>query len=121
MYSNCLLEAIKAKIKDPKNVKIDYMPRTLNRGRGHFLWINYKEEKVYHYHAQDTKPFWNRPLFNGKLKVMELRVYEGFILKTLYDNNYSVEKAFRYTKKHRLHITKADVEEYFYYEKNPLD
>lgn len=113
MRSNCLIEAIKAKIKAPKDVKIDYIPSNLNNGRLHFTWINYKEEKAYHYQAPDERNFLSRPLFNGKLKVMELRVYEGFILHKLYKNGFSVDKAYRYIKKHQLRITKADVEEYF--------
>lgn len=37
MYSNCLFEAIKAKIKDPKNVQIIYLPSRLNVYKGcHF-------------------------------------------------------------------------------------
>ena len=41
-YSNCLLEAIKAKLKNPKNVKVLYIPRGFNTGNqfGHFVWTN---------------------------------------------------------------------------------
>ena len=41
-YSNCLLEAIKAKLKNPKNVKILYIPRGFNVGDtwGHFIWTD---------------------------------------------------------------------------------
>lgn len=40
MYSNCLIEALKAKIKDPKNVTIHTFPAKVN-GHGifpHFWW-----------------------------------------------------------------------------------
>ncbi len=41
MYSNCLFEAIKAKLKDPKNVQIIFLPQRLNIYKGcHFLWID---------------------------------------------------------------------------------
>ena len=50
-YSNCLLEALKAWIKDPKNVKIIFLPKKWNSDRRHFLWI--KDGKVYHYEAID--------------------------------------------------------------------
>ena len=39
MYSNCLVEAIKAKIKDPKAVRIIYLPKKWNNGARHFMWI----------------------------------------------------------------------------------
>lgn len=31
MYSNCLVEAIKAKIKDPKAVRIIYLPKKVEQ------------------------------------------------------------------------------------------
>ena len=38
-YSNCLLEAIKAKLKNPKNVKVLCIPRGFNIDDGvHFIW-----------------------------------------------------------------------------------
>lgn len=38
-YSNCLIEAIKAKLKDWKNVRILYIPNHFNISRGgHFVW-----------------------------------------------------------------------------------
>lgn len=36
MYSNCLFEAIKAKIKDPKNVQIRLIPPSINNWNLHF-------------------------------------------------------------------------------------
>ena len=45
MKSNCLFEAIKAKIKDPKNVKIHRFPITLNNNQLHFYWINESENR----------------------------------------------------------------------------
>lgn len=117
MYSNCLIEAAKAWIKDPIHIKLDYIPSYLNNGRLHFFWINYKNDFVYHYEALDLRPFWSRPLFQGKLKRMERRIYEGFVLHMLYDRGYSTKKAYSYVKRHRLPISEADIEEYFYYEK----
>ena len=40
MYSNCLFEAIKAKIKDPKNVHIHILSPKLNNGDFHIYWYD---------------------------------------------------------------------------------
>ena len=45
MYSNCLIEAIKAKVRDPKAVRIIYLPKKWNNGVRHFMWV--KNDKVY--------------------------------------------------------------------------
>ena len=66
-YSNCLAEALKAWIKDPKNVKIIYLPKKWNHGAKHFLWV--KGGKVYHYEARNQN--------NRKLFIISLRFRHG--------------------------------------------
>lgn len=39
-YSNCLIEAIKAKVKDPFRIKIMYVPPKGNGIIGHFMWTD---------------------------------------------------------------------------------
>ena len=78
-YSNCLVEALKAWIKDPKNVKIIYLPKKWNNGAKHFLWV--KGGKVYHYEARNQN---NRKLFfRGVYKEQDLDAFEAFILHRL--------------------------------------
>jgi len=78
-YSNCLIEALKAWIKDPKNVKIIYLPKKWNNDRRHFLWL--KNDKVYHYEALDKN---NKKLFfKGTYKEQDLNTFEAFILHRL--------------------------------------
>lgn len=78
-YSNCLVEALKAWIKDPKNVKIIYLPKKWNHGAKHFLWV--KGGKVYHYEARNQN---NRKLFfKGIYKEQNLDTFEAFILHIL--------------------------------------
>lgn len=79
MYSNCLFEALKAKIKDPKNVHIIYLPKKWNRGNLHFYWI--KGEDIFHY----TNPKYNRTkiLFKGTIKKENFETFEAFILRSL--------------------------------------
>lgn len=70
MYSNCLFEAIKAKIKDPKNVQIIYLPSRLNVYKGcHFMWTDKSSEEdvlfEFIYPADNKKH--NRFLFKGNI------------------------------------------------------
>ena len=78
-YSNCLIEALKAWIKDPKNVKIIYLPKKWNYGARHFLWI--KNDKVYHYEALNSNN--NKLFFKGTYKEQDLSTFEAFILHRL--------------------------------------
>lgn len=75
MYSNCLFEALKAKLKDPKHVQIIHLPRSWNDGHSHYLWI--KDNQVYHFEAQGKHL---RFFFKGKLKSQSLEAFESFIL-----------------------------------------
>lgn len=108
MYSNCLFEALKAKIKNPKNVHIDYIPPKFNHGFFHFFW---KEgDYVYHYTENTRKP---RILFNGVFRKSQLNVWESCIVKNLMRHNCSVEYIKKFVKKHRFQIIKeTDVEEF---------
>ena len=36
-YSNCFIEAVKAKLRDPKNNHIIYLTPEINRGLWHFF------------------------------------------------------------------------------------
>lgn len=76
-YSNCLIEAIKAKIRNPKNVKVHFIRPCLNNGHIHFYWI--EDDGVYQYgHKQPIK---NPILFEGKVRLhcratLEERLYK---------------------------------------------
>lgn len=54
MMSNCLFEAVKAKLKNPKNVKILYWTPAMNNGRWHFLWRNLKDNTISHFERYPT-------------------------------------------------------------------
>lgn len=101
-YSNCLIEAIVAWMKDPKNVKIIYLPKKWNNGRRHFLWI--KGDKVYHYEAKNKN---NRKLFfSGIYKEQDLDTFEAFILRRL-SFNPDIDKKIVAKKLHLPSIDKA--------------
>lgn len=66
MYSNCLFEAVKAKLKNFKYVRIIPLPILLNRNRTHFLWI--KDKKIYQYVYDENKKHRNPYFFEGFVK-----------------------------------------------------
>lgn len=78
MISNCLIEAIKAKIKDPKNTRIIYLYPKINTGFWHFLWV--KDGKVRHF--EDLKGMEGRGLlFKGEYKEQDFESFEAFVLR----------------------------------------
>lgn len=87
MYSNCLIEAVKAKIKDLKAVRIIYLPKKWNNGTRHFMWV--KGDKVYHYTHEESEK--GSLLFKGFIKEQDLETFEAFILRRL-GYNWDVDK-----------------------------
>ena len=89
MYSNCLLEAIKAKIKDPKNVHIFLLPKEVNDCM-HFMW---KKGNYYYQSTIIGKRHCNLLLHPQKIKCTENYIFEGFVLKYLeFQNTETKEK-----------------------------
>lgn len=76
--SNCLIEALKAKLKDPLNVKIISPKKEWNGGYRHFYWV--KKDKVFHYEAKDENTSF---LFQGRLKEQSMSTFESFWLRKL--------------------------------------
>lgn len=113
MYSNCLFEAIKAKLKDPKNVKIDYVSPKINDGHFHFYWIDRNEKRVYDYKNPKSKSY-NHLLFCGTVSTSKLEIFEAFILHKCYKNNLTIDETIKYAKKHHLPFKKDDVELYYW-------
>lgn len=111
MYSNCLFEALKAKIKDPKNVKVLLIPPSINQGRIHFCWS--LEDRIYHY--TDTTNKKNQIWFSGKLKNYDKRYFEGLIIMRMYNAKYSIKRAVKTAKKLGLKTcTSALMKQSFY-------
>lgn len=71
-YSNCLIEAIKAKIRHPIKIKIKYIPARLNEVFcPHLMWHD----------GEYTYDFWAY----GHLKPYQILWYKGRIRKNEYD------------------------------------
>lgn len=82
--SNCLLEAVKAKLRNWKDVKIIYIPSWLNPNRkhpNHFLWINKKTNLCYEFTT--LKPFnqYKLPLtfMRGCISVHSIKYYNDYM------------------------------------------
>ena len=87
-YSNCLIEAIKAKIKDPKHVKLLFIPKKYNEHNSisfHCFWM--KDDIVYDFRAEsfNKKHLWQLFLFKGHIRANEKKYYER-IMRELTDN-----------------------------------
>lgn len=111
MYSNCLFEAIKAKIKDPKNVYIFRVPKRFGGGATHFMWYDSKTSKYYHSVAIDKdahKKFFRKLWHNQKLKEVEETYFNAFILERLKIHGFSVKKVKKAAKKMHLRILKIN-------------
>ena len=78
-YSNCFIEAVKAKLRDPKNTHIIYVTPEINRGLWHFFWV--KNDKVYQF--EDLKGEEGRAfIFKGRYKEDDMDTFEAFILRS---------------------------------------
>lgn len=70
-YSNCLLEALKAKIKDPKRVKLTYLPPTVNECFcPHWLWSD--GEHDYDFGVERYLKWYERIWFKGHIRQRSL-------------------------------------------------
>ena len=88
MFSNCLIESIKAKIKN-KDVKIFLLPSDINNGFHHFFWSD--NENIYHFTSKNIHKC--QLFFNGEIKTYNKRAFEGLVLTKMFKANYSIKKA----------------------------
>lgn len=74
MISNCLFEEVKAKLRNPQNVKIHYFLRDLREGNSilpHFWWS--EKGKSFHFKktSNSKQPFWSKV----KYRIMTLKLF----------------------------------------------
>ena len=106
-YSNCLVEALVAKVADWNNVNIRLYPLELNNNKIHFYWTS--GDEYFHYtHKNKNERF----LFKGETKSYRKGFFEGSLLSKMY-NNVTIEQAVKLSKKYRLPFTKDDIEDYY--------
>lgn len=89
-YSNCLLEAIKAKIKNPK-IKIMYLPAFLNEVPcPHWMWLD--EEGEHDFHYKGYLPWYKWVWHKGCIRTVHRGCYKGCISQMIEKKYYKGEK-----------------------------
>nr|DAD55880.1 MAG TPA: hypothetical protein [Bacteriophage sp.] len=89
-YSNCLFEAIKAKIKNPK-IKIMYLPVFLNKVPcPHWMWLD--EEGEHDFHYKGYLPWWKWIWHKGHIRTVHRGCYKGCIDQMIEKKYYKGEK-----------------------------
>ena len=77
-YSNCLMEAIKAKLRLGKEIKIIHVKS--NNGLHHWMWHDMKDGNIYDFQQLDEVKHWHNLLwFRGKIRIRPYAVYERWI------------------------------------------
>lgn len=118
--SNCLFEALKAKLKDPRHIKIGYLPPAINDGRFHFWWINESEGKVYHFRQDDDRKKETPFFFSGSTCRNDFDVFQDFVVRKCFYAGKNVQETQRYGRKAGLNIPIEDIEVDFY-ARAPID
>jgi hypothetical protein len=81
-YSNCLIEALKAKIKWGKQVKIIYIPSWKNEVFcPHFMWHDLTNDTIKDFHAEYgyVEKWYNLFWFKGHIRCRPYSVYERWL------------------------------------------
>lgn len=77
MYSNCLFETLKAKLKEPKTVHIKMLPgKFRNNIFPHFYWI--KDNYAYDFRSEKKHRKYQVILFKGAIHKCRQDIYENF-------------------------------------------
>lgn len=97
MISNCLIEAIKAKIKDPVNVHIHVLSPRLNDGELHIYWFDDKDNHIYHFTYLDENSC--SLLFKGKISCHNVKIFESKLYSRMNALKWSVEQQKSYAIK----------------------
>lgn len=100
-YGNCLMNALLAKIKNWKEIKIVFLSRKITGKQFHVVWINLKNNTVSHYvrNSKGGNLIW----YKGRIKTVSKEVYDRFIASRI--------KELLYVKEQMLHL-KYDTSNY---------
>lgn len=82
-WSNCFIEAIRAKIKHGKEVEIIHLPARDNEIYcTHWMWHDLVDNKVYDFHSiNDHDHWWNFIIFKGYIRVRPYEIWERWLSK----------------------------------------
>lgn len=98
MISNCLFEAVKAKLKDPRNVRIHYIPAKLNNGHIHFYWYDFADQSVRQFTHKINENV-NGFLFKGETGSFNIKLFESRMYAKMKENGWSEDKQRNYANK----------------------
>ena len=88
-YSNCLIEVIKAKIKNPK-IKVMYLPAFLNDVYcPHWMWLDENGEHDFHYSGY--LKWYKRIWYKGEIRTVHKGCYKKCINQMI-DYKYYLNK-----------------------------
>jgi hypothetical protein len=74
-YSNCLIEALKAKLKNPRKVKITFIPKS-EKGSCHFMWSD--GEHDYDFGVERDIKWYEVLWFKGEIRKRSLGFNEKY-------------------------------------------
>lgn len=82
-WSNCLIEAIRAKVKNSKEIKIIHLPARDNEIYCvHFMWHDLRDNMIYDFHSiNDHDYWWNFILFKGYIRKRPYKIWERWLSK----------------------------------------
>lgn len=85
-YSNCLIEALKAKLKNP-SVKILYIPAFLNEVPcPHWMWLD--EEGEHGFHCSGHLPWYKWMWHKGKIRTVPRGYYKECVSQMIEKKYY---------------------------------
>ena len=88
-YSNCLIEAVRAKFKDPDHIKIIVIKPHIISKTLHIAWTD--GEYFYHAYNQNHK-WWNRYLYKPTFKKVPFIVFEALVCDKLKGESAEFQK-----------------------------
>ncbi len=83
-WSNCFIEAIKAKIKYGEEIKVIHLKAKENEVYcPHWVWHDLRDNNVYDFHAPAPyhEHWWNFLLFKGSIRIRPYSIWEKWLAK----------------------------------------
>lgn len=78
-YSNCLLEAIKAKIKYKNEIKLIFIPPQHSEKADifpHWLWLDTKDGNIYDFHRSEKIKWYQMLWWRGYIRIQPKQVFD---------------------------------------------
>ena len=110
-YSNCLIEALKAKLKDWRHIRLIVIGKGLQTRSHHFAWTD--GEYYYHSYSQNPK-WWTRYWYKPTIRKVPWITFESWVCDRLKGQERSLQlKVLKKLGIHLADIPNTDGKEYF--------